>query len=74
MLRCLTPCPAPHPAPAHAVRSCTAPITKLEPVQRGAGQLFVSPATLQGFRTEADFTKHVAHVKQSLPAHRPPAS
>lgn len=41
---------------------CAAPITKIEPIPAGAS-LYVSPATLQGFRTEADFAKHVSHVR-----------
>ncbi|KAL4514025.1 hypothetical protein Ndes2526B_g09176 [Nannochloris sp. 'desiccata'] len=42
---------------------CSALITKIEPIPAGS-TLFVSPATLQGYRTEADLQKHVQHLNE----------
>ena len=54
------------PPPAHTnaphacvrLRSCGALITKLERIPTGAGQVFVSPITLQGHRSEADLARY----------------
>lgn len=54
--------PAPRPA-----CSCGAAITKLERIPAEAG-LFISPLTLQGFKTEADLAAHVQKVWPRLQA------
>ena len=47
--------------------SCRARITKLERIPAGAG-LFISPLTLQGYRSEADLARHAQQVEGQLEA------
>ena len=49
----------------HSPRRCSSQLTKIELLPAGA-PLFVSPATLQGYRTEADFGKHMQTVAERL--------
>jgi len=66
---CLT-CPASLPRPAslpHPPCSCGSAITKLERIPSEVG-LFISPLTLQGFRSEADLAKHAQELGARLQA------
>lgn len=47
--------------------SCRAPVTKLERIPGEAG-LFISPLTLQGFRSQGDLAKHVQQLQGTLAA------
>lgn len=55
----LTTPPTPH--------SCRAPVTKLERIPGEAG-LFISPLTLQGFRSQADLARHAQQLQGTLAA------
>ena len=46
-------------------RSCGASITKLERIQAGT-PVYVSPATLQGYRSEADLERHARELQRQL--------
>lgn len=53
-----------HPLP----RSCQAPVTKLERIAGEGGGIFISPATLQGYRSEAELARHLADMQGRLAA------
>ena len=62
---CHLTCPPRCPLPTG--RSCRGVVTKLERIPAEAG-LFISPLTLQGYRSEADLVRHVRRVEGHLQA------
>ena len=61
----------PRRSAARAARRCTAPITKVERISREAG-LFISPVTLQGFRSAPRSAAQL--LQQHAAPHSPPPS